>query len=282
VIFFLGDQYLLKTPVALAEYLNYHQKLVFVGDFTYFLRMFESIVEVKGLTKVFKSLKAVDNVSFCMYRGEILGLLGPNGAGKTTIIHMLLGLTTPTAGEVNIFGQHLAKYRKEIMQEANFSSNYVSMPNSLTVIECLKVFARLYRVKNKEEKIAELLHIFEIEDIQDKLVRHISSGQQTRLNLAKSLINDPKILFLDEPTASLDPDIADKTRRLLRLIKKNSNISILYTSHNMKEMEEMSDRIIFLHKGKIIAEGEPKTVIKSFKGKDLEEVFLKVAREEKI
>ena len=282
MIFFLGDQYLLKTPVALAEYLNYHQKLVFVGDFTYFLRMFESIVEVKGLTKVFKSLKAVDNVSFCMYRGEILGLLGPNGAGKTTIIHMLLGLTTPTAGEVNIFGQHLAKYRKEIMQEANFSSNYVSMPNSLTVIECLKVFARLYRVKNKEEKIAELLHIFEIEDIQDKLVRHISSGQQTRLNLAKSLINDPKILFLDEPTASLDPDIADKTRRLLRLIKKNSNISILYTSHNMKEMEEMSDRIIFLHKGKIIAEGEPKTVIKSFKGKDLEEVFLKVAREEKI
>lgn len=244
--------------------------------------MVEPIVEVEELTKVFKSLKAVNKVSFFIYPGEILGLLGPNGAGKTTIIHMLLGLTTPTAGEVKIFGRHLAKYRKEIIQEANFSSNYVSMPNSLTVKECLKVFARLYQVKNKEAKITELLKIFEIEDIRDKLVRHLSSGQQTRLNLAKSLINDPKILFLDEPTASLDPDIADKTRRLLQLIKKKSNISILYTSHNMKEMEEMSDRIIFLHKGRIIAEGKPEDVIKSFKGKDLEEVFLKVAREEKI
>ncbi len=243
--------------------------------------MLEPIVEVEGLTKVFKSLKAVNKVSFSIYPGEILGLLGPNGAGKTTIIHMLLGLTTPTAGEVKIFGRHLAKYRKEIMQEANFSSNYVSMPNSLTVKECLKVFARLYHVKNKEEKIAELLKTFEIEDIQDKLVRHLSSGQQTRLNLAKSLINDPKILFLDEPTASLDPDIADKTRSLLQLIKKKSNISILYTSHNMKEMEEMSDRIVFLHKGRIIAEGKPADVIESFKGKDLEEVFLKVAREER-
>ena len=243
--------------------------------------MLEPIVEVEGLTKVFKSLKAVNKVSFFIYPGEILGLLGPNGAGKTTIIHMLLGLTTPTAGEVKIFGRRLAKYRKQIIQEANFSSNYVSMPNSLTVIECLKVFARLYHVQNKEAKIAELLKIFEIEDIRDKLVRHLSSGQQTRLNLAKSLINDPKILFLDEPTASLDPDIADKTRRLLQLIKKRSNISILYTSHNMKEMEEMSDRIVFLHKGRIIAEGKPADVIKSFKGKDLEEVFLKVAREER-
>ena len=243
--------------------------------------MLEPIVEVEGLSKVFKSLKAVNKVSFFIYPGEILGLLGPNGAGKTTIIHMLLGLTTPTAGEVKVYGRHLAKYRKEIMQEANFSSNYVSMPNSLTVKECLKVFARLYQVKNKEAKITELLKIFEIEDIQDKLVRHLSSGQQTRLNLAKSLINDPKILFLDEPTASLDPDIADKTRRLLQLIKKRSNISILYTSHNMKEMEEMSDRIVFLHKGRIIAEGKPADVIKSFKGRDLEEVFLKVAREER-
>ncbi|NIM89988.1 MAG: ATP-binding cassette domain-containing protein [Candidatus Aminicenantes bacterium] len=243
--------------------------------------MLEPIVEVEGLTKVFKSLKAVNKVSFSIYSGEILGLLGPNGAGKTTIMHMLLGLTTPNEGEVKIFGRPLAKHRKEIIQEANFSSNYVSMPNSLTVKECLKVFARLYQVKNKEQKITELLKIFEIDDIRNKLVRHLSSGQQTRLNLAKSLINDPKILFLDEPTASLDPDIADKTRRLLQLIKKKSNISILYTSHNMKEMEEMSDRIIFLHKGNIIAEGRPADVIKRFKRKDLEEVFLKVAREER-
>ncbi len=244
--------------------------------------MFEPVVEVNGLTKVFKSLKAVDNVSFDIYPGEILGLLGPNGAGKTTIIHMLLGLTTPASGDINVFGFDLKKNREKIIQDVNFSSSYVSMPNSLTVKENLKVFARLYKVKKKEKRISELLKIFEIEAIEDKLVRHISSGHQTRLNLAKALINNPKILFLDEPTASLDPDIADKTRSLLKSIKKNRNLSILYTSHNMKEMEEMSDRIIFLHKGRIIAEGRPEEIIRDFRRKNLEEVFLKVAREEKI
>lgn len=244
--------------------------------------MFEPVVEVNGLTKVFKSLKAVDNVSFDIYPGEILGLLGPNGAGKTTIIHMLLGLTTPASGDINVFGFDLKKNREKIIQDVNFSSSHVSMPNSLTVKENLKVFARLYKVKKKEKRISELLKIFEIEAIEDKLVRHISSGHQTRLNLAKALINNPKILFLDEPTASLDPDIADKTRSLLKSIKKNRNLSILYTSHNMKEMEEMSDRIIFLHKGRIIAEGRPEEIIRDFRRKNLEEVFLKVAREEKI
>jgi len=244
--------------------------------------MFEPVVEVNGLTKVFKSFKAVDNVSFDIYPGEILGLLGPNGAGKTTIIHMLLGLTTPASGDINVFGFDLKKNREKILQDVNFSSSYVSMPNSLTVKENLKVFARLYKVKKKEKRISELLKIFEIEAIEDKLVRHISSGHQTRLNLAKALINNPKILFLDEPTASLDPDIADKTRSLLKSIKKNRNLSILYTSHNMKEMEEMSDRIIFLHKGRIIAEGRPEEIIRDFRRKNLEEVFLKVAREEKI
>lgn len=244
--------------------------------------MFEPVVEVNGLTKVFKSFKAVDNVSFDIYPGEILGLLGPNGAGKTTIIHMLLGLTTPASGDINVFGFDLKKNREKIIQDVNFSSSYASMPNSLTVKENLKVFARLYKVKKKEKRISELLKIFEIEAIEDKLVRHISSGHQTRLNLAKALINNPKILFLDEPTASLDPDIADKTRSLLKSIKKNRNLSILYTSHNMKEMEEMSDRIIFLHKGRIIAEGRPEEIIRDFRRKNLEEVFLKVAREEKI
>jgi len=243
--------------------------------------MQDPVVEIKGLTKVFKTLKAVDDVSFSIYPGEILGLLGPNGAGKTTIIHMILGLTTPTAGEIRMFGCDFRKNRQVCLQDVNFSSTYVSMPNSLTVKECLKVFARLYGVKNRKERIVQVLRAFEIEGIQDKLVRHLSSGQQTRLNLAKSLINDPRVLLLDEPTASLDPDIADKTRRMLKKIKKEKNISILYTSHNMKEMEEMSDRIIFLHQGRIIASGKPEEVIRSFKGKDLEEVFLKVAREER-
>ncbi|MBN1272294.1 MAG: ABC transporter ATP-binding protein [Candidatus Aminicenantes bacterium] len=239
----------------------------------------EAVVEIKGLTKDFKTLRAVDDVSFCIYPGEILGLLGPNGAGKTTIIHMILGLTTPTSGEIRMFGCDLKKTRQACVQNANFSSTYVSMPNSLTVKECLKVFARLYKVKNRNKRITEVLNIFEIEDIQNHMVRTLSSGQQTRLNLAKSLINSPKILLLDEPTASLDPDIADKTRTMLRSITRERNISILYTSHNMKEMEEISDRLIFLHHGKIIAQGKPKEVIKNYRGKNLEEVFLKVARE---
>ncbi len=241
--------------------------------------MSNQVLEVKGLVKVFKSLRAVDDVSFSIQQGEILGLLGPNGAGKTTIIHMLLGLTTPTSGVIRIFGCDLQKNREKCTQNANFSSTYVSMPNSLTVKECLRVFARLYRVRNREARIGELLGAFEIEHNQNQLVRNLSSGQQTRLNLAKALINDPKILFLDEPTASMDPDIADKARTLLKSIKKKKNLSILYTSHNMKEMEEMSDRILFLHRGKIIARGKPDQVIKNFQGRDLEEVFLKVTRE---
>jgi ABC-2 type transport system ATP-binding protein len=243
--------------------------------------MAEPIVEVTRLIKFFKALKAVDNVSFRLEPGEILGLLGPNGAGKTTIIHMLLGLTTPTAGSIRVFGLDLEKHRSKILQQANFSSTYVSMPYSLTVKESLKVFARLYGVRHKEEKIAELLRIFEMEEIKSKEVRHLSSGLLSRLNLVKALINSPKVLFLDEPTASLDPDIADKTRTLLRQIKKEQGISIIYTSHNMKEMEEISDRIIFLDKGRIIASGKPTEVVQSFHRRNLEEVFLQLARGEK-
>lgn len=238
------------------------------------------VIEAKGLTKVFGSLKAVDDVSFFLHEGEILGLLGPNGAGKTTIIHMLLGLTSPTAGGIAVFGLDLRRHREEILQDVNFSSTYVAMPYSLTVIESLRVFARLYKVREREEKIGELLTAFEMDKVKNKQVRHLSSGQLTRLNLAKALVNSPKLLLLDEPTASLDPDIADKTRMLLKKIKDERKISILYTSHNMKEMEEMSDRIIFLHRGKIIASGRPRDVIDGFQGKSLEEVFLKVAREE--
>lgn len=240
----------------------------------------EPVVEVKNLTKIFNSFRAVDRVSFEIYSGEILGLLGPNGAGKTTIIHMLLGLTTPTSGTITIFNLPLNKHRSEILKVANFSSTYVSMPYSLTVVESLRVFAWLYEVKNREKKIDELLHIFGLSDVRNKQVRTLSSGQQTRLNLAKALINDPRVLFLDEPTASLDPDIADRTRQHLKRIKEERQISILYTSHNMKEMEEISDRIIFLHKGKILSSGKPEEVVRKFGRRNLEEVFLRVAREE--
>jgi len=237
-----------------------------------------TIIEVSSLIKIFNGNKAVDNISFEVYQGEILGLLGPNGAGKTTTLQMLLGLTTPTSGDIRIFGLDISHHREKILQDVNFSSSYISMPYSLTIMENLIVFARLYGVKNPKEKIAGLLKDFEIDDIRDIVVRSLSTGQITRVCLVKALLNDPKILFLDEPTASLDPDIADKTRRLLKKIQKERGLSILYTSHNMKEMEEMSDRIIFLDKGKIIAAGRPEEVLTKFKVENLEDVFIKIAR----
>lgn len=242
--------------------------------------MSQVVIKVNLLTKVFDGLTAVDRVSFEILEGEIVGLLGPNGAGKTTILQMLLGTLVPTSGQIEILGLPLARHREEILRQVNFSSTYISMPNSLTVFENLMVFARLYGIPQPHHRILELLRIFEIERLQKKLSGTLSSGQLTRLCLAKALLNKPKILFLDEPTASLDPDIADKTRKLLKDIRLNAQVTILYTSHNMPEMEEMCDRIIFLNKGRIIAQGTPKELIDLFGKENLEEVFLKVAREE--
>lgn len=242
------------------------------------LLMDKVVVEVRDLTKVFNGVKAVDNISFDIYEGEILGLLGPNGAGKTTIIQMLLDVITPTSGRIKVFGKDLAKHREEILSRVNFSSAYVSMPHSLTISENMRFFARLYGVRGFEKKIDDLLVSFGIEGEKDRLARTLSSGMMSRLYLAKSLLNDPRILFLDEPTASLDPDIADKTRRMLKEIRERSGLTILYTSHNMKEMEELSDRIIFINKGHLVAEGSPRDIIERFKEDDLEEVFLKIAR----
>jgi ABC-2 type transport system ATP-binding protein len=240
--------------------------------------MAEPVIEVRDLVKSFKKLRAVDGVSFTLGPGEIVGLLGPNGAGKTTIIHMLLGLTSPDSGSIRIFGLDLGRHRERILQRVNFSSSYTDMPYSLTITESLRVFARLYGVGEREKKISELLRIFELEEIRRKKVRHLSTGQRTRLNLCKALINDPSVLFLDEPTASLDPDIADKTRKYLKGIRRERGLSILYTSHNMKEMEEVSDRILFLHKGRILAHGRPEEVVRIFRSRSLEDAFLKVAR----
>lgn len=240
--------------------------------------MADSVVEVRKLTKRFEKVTAVDEISFDIYQGEILGVLGPNGAGKTTTIQMLLGITTPTGGEIRIFGKDLARRREEILSQVNFSSSYVSLPQSLTVWENLRIFAQLYHVRNYKKRIDELLDTFEITHLRNTVTRKLSTGQGTRVSLTKSLLNDPKILFLDEPTASLDPDIADKTRSLLKTIRARSGLTILYTSHNMREMEEMSDRIIFLNKGRIISTGSPAEIMKRFQGEDLEEVFLKVAR----
>ncbi|HEY5594010.1 MAG TPA: ABC transporter ATP-binding protein, partial [Nitrospiria bacterium] len=235
--------------------------------------MAHSVVEVRKLTKRFERVTAVNEISFEIYQGEILGMLGPNGAGKTTTIQMLLGVTTPTSGQIRILGLDLNRRREEILGQVNFSSSYVSLPQSLTVWENLRVFAQLYHVRNYREKILHLLSVFEISHLQDTVTRKLSTGQLTRVSLAKALLNDPKILFLDEPTASLDPDIADKTRSMLKSIRVQSGLTILYTSHNMREMEEMSDRIVFLNKGRIISTGTPDEIMKRFQGEDLEEVF---------
>ncbi|MBI3804132.1 MAG: ABC transporter ATP-binding protein [Nitrospirae bacterium] len=236
------------------------------------------VVQVDHLTKSFNGFVAVNDLSFSIEEGEILGLLGPNGAGKTTLIQMLLGLITPTSGEIRILGLDLKRHREAILSQVNFSSTYVSMPTSLTLRENLTVFAKLYGLRHPETRIDELLDLFEIQRLKNTITRHLSSGQMTRLSLVKSLLNRPKVLFLDEPTASLDPDIADKTRRLLRSIRDQSRLTLLYTSHNMKEMEEISDRIVFLHQGRILASGTPAEILRIFAERNLEDVFLKVAR----
>ncbi|HEY6084001.1 MAG TPA: ABC transporter ATP-binding protein [Nitrospira sp.] len=241
--------------------------------------MTTSVVQVTNLQKRFGDFTAVDDISFSIRPGEILGVLGPNGAGKTTTIHMLLGLITPTSGSIRMFGLDLATHREEILQQVNFSSTYISMPLSLTVEENLWVVARLYGLSQIRRRVDEIVKKLEMEEFRQKLTRKLSSGQMTRLTLAKAFLTEPKVLFLDEPTASLDPDIAHKIRALLKEEQRSAGLSILYTSHNMREMEEMSDRIIFLQRGRIVAEGTAKEIVTRFGQADLEEVFLKIARE---
>ncbi|MDH5666499.1 MAG: ABC transporter ATP-binding protein [Nitrospira sp.] len=240
------------------------------------------VLQATNLQKRFGSFTAVDGISFSIKPGEILGLLGPNGAGKTTTIQMLLGLVTPTTGSIQMFGMDLATNREAILQQVNFSSTYISMPQSLTVEENLWVVARLYGLSDIARRVDAIIKKLEMNDFQHKVTRKLSSGQMTRLTLAKAFLTEPKILFLDEPTASLDPDIAEKIRVLLKEERRTSGLSILYTSHNMREMEEMSDRIIFLQHGKIVAEGTAQEIVNRFGQTDLEEVFLKLAREARL
>ncbi len=238
------------------------------------------VIETKNLTKDFGTFRAVDNLSLSIEEGKITALLGPNGAGKTTTIQMLLDLITPTSGEILIFGKNMAIDREVILSKVNFSSPYVSLPMGLTVIENLRTFARLYGVPNPDQKIKELGKYFEIEHLLKKKTPSLSTGQLTRVNLTKAFLNDPALLLLDEATASLDPDIADKTRKILKKIQKEKGVSILYTSHNMAEIEEICDTVIFINKGKIKEVGTPKELVEKFGRADLNEVFLEIARED--
>ncbi len=237
-------------------------------------------IEVNNLVKTFGKVHAVNNISFSIEEGKITGFLGPNGAGKTTTIQMLLDLVTPTSGSIKIFGKELHKNREEILGKINFSSPYVSLPGNLKVWENLYTFARLYGVKDVKKKVDELATFFGIKKMMNKMTSSLSTGQLTRLNLAKALLNDPKLLLLDEPTSSLDPDIADRTRKLLKRIQKEKKVTILYTSHNMDEVEELCDRVIFLQKGKIVDDDSPHKLKKKYGFNDLNEVFLKIARKD--
>ncbi len=238
----------------------------------------EIILEARELTREFDGVKALDRFSFQLRRGEVLGLLGANGAGKTTAMNCLLGLTLPTSGDLFAFGKPLHSHRIEILKKTNFSSAYVSLPGNLKVWQNLIVFARIYGVPQPKQKIAELLELLEVAHLRDRVTGQLSAGESTRVNLCKAFLNDPELLMLDEPTASLDPDIADKVRKVVRKVQSERNIGILYTSHNMRDIEEVCDRVIFLHKGRIVAEGTPQDIVHKFEEQSLENVFIKIAR----
>src|SRR5262249_10841237 len=226
---------------------------------------------------------AVDGISFTVGAGEIVGLLGPNGAGKTTTIHMMLGLIAPSAGAIEIFGLDLQGHRTEILSRLNFASPDACMDWRLTVRENLRVFAGLYGLVRPRARIAELIELFEMGDIADQPTRDLSLGQQTRLGLCRAFLNHPELVLLDEPTSSLDPDIADKTRGLLRRLRQDTGMAVLYTSHNMAEVEELCDRVLFLHHGRIITAGTPLEVSRRVLRDDVEraalsDVFLRITR----
>lgn len=221
------------------------------------------ILEVKNLAKSFGPVKAVNNVSFSLGKGEILGLLGPNGAGKTTTIQMLLGVLQPSAGDIFYFGKNLKTDRRAILEQINFSSTYINLPWRLSVYENLNVIAHLYDIPDRKQRIAELAKTFELESLINQTIDTLSAGQITRLSLAKAFLNRPKVLLLDEPTASLDPDIAQMIRQYILQQRKQSGLSIIFTSHNMLEVEEICDRVIFINHGTIISDDTPENLAKT-------------------
>jgi len=222
-----------------------------------------AVLEAKNLTKKFGKVIAVDNISFALKEGEILGMLGPNGAGKTTTLQMLLGLLKPSSGEVVYFGKKLDEDRSEILDQVNFSSAYTELPWLLSVRENLTFISYLYDIKDRKARLEKIRKTFQLEAIWNKEIHHLSAGQKTRVNLAKSFINFPKVLLLDEPTASLDPEVALFIREFLHHERKQFNVSIIITSHNMAEVEELCDRVIFIHHGKIISDDTPENLAKT-------------------
>ena len=238
-------------------------------------------IEINNLNKKYNNILAVKNISFKINKGSIVGLLGPNGCGKTTTIGMMLGLIKPTSGSVFINGQDIEneKHRTNILEKINFISPYIELPKKLTVQENLEVYGRMYGVNNLQVKISDLMKQLNLFDFKKRKTGELSSGQKNRVSLAKALINDPEILLLDEPTASLDPDVGDYIRTYIENFASKEGKTILLASHNMNEVERLCHEVLMMKSGKIIDKGTTSYLINKHGRKNLEEVFLKIARE---
>ena len=235
-------------------------------------------LQIIDLEKKYNKLIAVKNISFKLNKKEILGILGPNGCGKTTTIGMILGLLKPSNGKILIFGKEIEKKRVEILDKLNFISPYVELPKKLTVKQNLKVYGKLYDIKELNLKIDYLSEKLRLKEILNKATGELSSGQKNRVSLAKSIINDPEILLLDEPTASLDPETGDYVRSFLEDYQKERGVSIILASHNMSEVERLCSSVLMMNNGSIIDSGSPKELIIKHGRKNMEEVFLKITR----
>ena len=236
-------------------------------------------IKVKNLTKKFKDYLAVNNINFTLKKNKTLGLLGPNGCGKTTSIGMMLGLITPSSGEVLINNQNVnSANRNDLLSRMNFASPYIELPKKLTVRQNLEVYGRLYGIKDLKNRIEEISNDLNLNNFLLKKTGELSSGQKNRVSLAKSLINKPDVLFLDEPTASLDPDIGDFVRQYIETYKLKNEITILLASHNMKEVERLCDTVIMMKEGQIVDNGTCQELIKKHGRDNLEDTFLQIAR----
>jgi ABC-2 type transport system ATP-binding protein len=238
----------------------------------------EPAIVVEQLVKVYKTTRAVDGISFALEAGSITGLLGGNGAGKTTTIAMIMGLVLPTSGTVKVLGAEMPRQRYQVLHEMNFESPYVDMPHRLTVRQNLKVFGRLYAVADLNSRIAALAEELDLVEFLDRPTGKLSAGQKTRVALAKALINSPRVLLLDEPTASLDPDTADWVRSHLERFRRRRGATVLLASHNMAEVERLCERVIIMKRGRIEDDDTPERLLVRYGRETLEEVFLDVAR----
>ncbi len=238
----------------------------------------DAAIVVEDLVKDYKTSRAVDGVSFTVPRGGVVGLLGGNGAGKTTTIAMIMGLVIPSQGRVFVLGRDMARERHKVLHRMNFESPYVDMPHRLTVRQNLTVFGRLYGVPQLKARIAALAEDFDLNEVLDRPAGRLSAGQKTRVSLAKALINEPDVLLLDEPTASLDPDTADWVRGRLEAYRRRRGAAILLASHNMPEVERLCDHVIIMKRGRIVDTGSPDELVRRYGRTALEEVFIDIAR----